>query len=72
MSQPPQGQMILYSSATPPLQDGSYQLTVETDVAYNPSDTTADAPPGPLSQQHYFNVVGPRFSPRRSFSSRIS
>src|SRR5579863_10544218 len=59
---PPQGQMVLYSSATPPLQDGSYRLTVETDVAYNPASQTADAPPGPLSQQHYFNVVGPRFS----------
>jgi hypothetical protein len=59
---PPQGQMVLYSSATPPLLDGSYRLTVETDVAYNPSSQTADAPPGPLSQQHYFNVVGPRFS----------
>ncbi len=59
---PPQGQMVLYSSATPPLQDGSYRLTVETDVAYNPSSQTADAPPGPLSQQHYFDVVGPRFS----------
>ena len=59
---PPQGQMVLYSSATPPLQDGSYQLTVETDVSYNPSDNTADAPPAPLLQDHYFNVVGPRFS----------
>jgi hypothetical protein len=59
---PPQGQMVLYSSATPPLQDGSYRLTVETNVAYNPGDQTADAPPGPLSQQHYFDVVGPRFS----------
>lgn len=59
---PPQGQMVLYSSATPPLKDGSYQLTVETDVTYNPGDTTADAPPGALSQQHYFDVVGPRFT----------
>ena len=59
---PPQGQMVLYSSATPPLLDGSYRLTVQTNVAYNAADRTADAPPGPLSQQHYFNVVGPRFS----------
>jgi hypothetical protein len=44
------------------LEDGSYQLTVETEVAYNVADQTADAPPGPLSQQHYFDVVGPRFS----------
>jgi hypothetical protein len=54
--------MVLYSSATPPLEDGFYRLTVETDVAYNPNDHTADAPPGSLSQQHYFNIVGPRFS----------
>jgi hypothetical protein len=54
--------MVLYSSATPPLQNGAYRLTAEVDVAYNPSDNTADAPPGPLSEQHYFNVVGPRFS----------
>jgi hypothetical protein len=59
---PPQGEMVIYSSATPPLQDGSYQLTVETDVTYNPSDNTSDAPPDPLSQQYYFDVVGPRFS----------
>jgi hypothetical protein len=59
---PPQGQMVLYSSATPPLQDGSYRLTVATNVAYDPGDHTADAPPGPMSQQHYFDVVGPRFS----------
>lgn len=59
---PPQGQMVLYSSATPPLHDGAYQLSVETDVSYNASDNTGDAPPGPLSQQHYFNIIGPRFS----------
>lgn len=60
--QPPKGQMVLYSSATPPLQDGSYKLTVETDVAYNPADNTADAPPGAMAQDHYFDVVGPRFT----------
>jgi hypothetical protein len=59
---PPKGQMVLYSSATPPLEDGSYRLTVATDVAYNAADNTADTPPGPLSQQHYFDIVGPRFS----------
>jgi hypothetical protein len=60
--QPPKGQMVLFSSATPPLQDGSYQLTVATNVAYNAADHTADAPPGPMTQEHYFDVVGPRFS----------
>lgn len=59
---PPQGQMVLYSAAVPPLEDGSYQLTVETDVSFNPSDQTTDAPPGPLSRQHYFDIVGPRFA----------
>jgi hypothetical protein len=60
-SMPPKGQMVLFSSATPPLDDGSYRLTVSTNVQYNASGTS-DAPPEPLSQQHYFDVVGPRFS----------
>jgi hypothetical protein len=60
--QPPKGQMVLYSSATPPLQDGPYKLTVETDVAYNAADHTADAPPGLMAQDYYFDVVGPRFA----------
>jgi hypothetical protein len=64
--------MVLYSSATPPLEDGSYRLTVETDVAYNPNDHTSDAPPGPLSQQHYFDVVGPRFTVPRSLVAGCS
>ena len=57
---PPKGQMVLYSSATTPLPDGSYQLTVETDVTYHAGDT--DTPPSPLSQDHFFDLVGPRFS----------
>jgi hypothetical protein len=63
-SSPAKGQMVLYSSATPPLPDGSYQLTVETDVTYQAGDPTAigDTPPSPLSQDHYFDIVGPRFS----------
>jgi len=60
-SMPLQGQMVLYSSVTPPLDDGSYRLTVSTNVQYNTS-RTSDTPPAPLSQQHYLDVVGPRFS----------
>jgi hypothetical protein len=59
---PPQGQMVLYSSATPPLEDGSYQLTVTTNVGWDPSRDEAGPAPDPLTQQHYFDVVGPRFS----------
>ena len=58
-SMPPQGQMVLYSSATPPLDDGSYRITVSTNVS---TTRAGRRPPGPLSQQHYFDVVGPQFS----------
>ena len=52
---PPQGQMYLFDSATPPLDDGSYRLTAETDVTYGSTKQS-------YSSQSYFDVVGPRFS----------
>ena len=52
---PPQGHMYLFDSATPPLDDGSYRLTAETDVTYGSTEQS-------YSSQSYFDVVGPRFS----------
>ncbi len=52
---PPQGQMYLFDSVTPPLDDGSYRLTVGTDVSTSGKTPT-------FTQQHYFDVVGPRFN----------
>jgi hypothetical protein len=53
--QPPKGQMYLFDSITPPLYDGSYRVTAETDVS------VAGSPPT-FQDQRYFNIVGPRFS----------
>jgi len=47
--------MYLFDSITPPLEDGSYRLTVETNVSSSGATPT-------FSQQHYFDIVGPRFS----------
>ena len=58
------GTMVLYDAATPPLRDGSYQLTVQTTVtggaAVAPGAATPSPPP--MSASHYFDVVGPRFA----------
>ncbi len=55
MTDPPQGHMYLFDSATPPLDDGSYRLTVSTEVGYQGTNQG-------FSRQHYFTVVGPQFS----------
>src|SRR5262249_53428136 len=47
--------MYLFNAITPPLPDGSYRLTAETDV------TISSASPS-YQDQRYFNIVGPRFS----------
>jgi hypothetical protein len=52
---PPKGQMYLFGSVTPPLEDGSYRITASTEVTYEGTQHG-------LSQQHYFTVVGPRFA----------
>jgi hypothetical protein len=49
---PQPGQMILFDCVELPLEDGSYRLTVGTNVAGE----------APFSQQNFFDVVGPRFS----------
>jgi hypothetical protein len=53
---PAKGQMILFDCVEPPLEDGSYRLTVETDV------TNATTSQELFSQQNFFDVVGPRFT----------
>jgi hypothetical protein len=56
LPQPPaKGSLYLFDSITPPLADGSYQVTVGTDVS------TAGVTPT-FQLQRYFDVVGPRFS----------
>ena len=52
---PPRGSMYLYDDITPPTLDGSYKMTVSTDISYD--STTQSAP-----IDRYFDVVGPRFS----------
>ncbi len=52
---PPKGQMYLFNSATPPLDDGSYRLTCSTAI-------TGPINPPAFTKQNYFDIVGPRFS----------
>lgn len=64
---PPQGSMYLFSALTPPLPDGTYQVTAETDVIYDPNPAPGQQPPPApvtktLSRERYFTVVGPRFT----------
>lgn len=53
---PPVGCMYLYNDITPPLLDGSYRVTVGTDVA-------VDGEPSHIPPiTRHFNVEGPRFT----------
>ena len=52
---PPKGSMYLFDAATPALVDGSYQVTVETDVPSSGQSPT-------FQQQRYVDVIGPRFT----------
>ena len=52
---PPQGNMYLFDSITPPLDDGSYRVSTQTTI-------TVDGTPQPLSRERFFNIVGPRFN----------
>ena len=52
---PPKGQMYLFDSITPPLEDGNYRITASTDIAYDHG--TPD-----FSRQYFFDIVGPRFT----------
>lgn len=50
------GYMVLYDYMIPPLEDGSYRLTVSTDL-------TIEGSAQPLAaRESYFNVDGPRFT----------
>src|SRR5438552_11164719 len=51
---PPRGSMYLYDDIVPPTLDGSYQLTVSTEIDYGTAQTA--------SITEYFDVVGPRFT----------
>jgi hypothetical protein len=53
--------MILFDNVEVPLDDGSYQLTVETSVSGQDPTGQSFGPPT-MSQSAYFDVVGPRFS----------
>ena len=52
---PPRGSMYLYDDITPPTLDGSYKMTVTTQIGYETSSQGA-----PIDR--YFDVVGPRFT----------
>jgi hypothetical protein len=51
---PPRGSMYLYDDIVPPTVDGSYQLTVATNIDYGTLQTA------PVTR--HFDVVGPRFA----------
>ena len=51
---PPRGSMYLYDDITPPTVDGSYKMTVTTNINYG---TTQSAP-----IDRFFDIVGPRFT----------
>jgi hypothetical protein len=51
-----QGYMVLYDYMVPPLEDGSYRMTVSTDVTVQGTPQTLNA------RQSFFNVDGPRFT----------
>ncbi len=51
---PPRGSMYLYDAITPPTRNGSYQMTVSTNIDYG---TPQSAP-----IDRFFDVVGPRFT----------
>ena len=51
---PPRGSMYLYDDITPPTVDGSYQMTVSTNINYGTAQSA------PITR--YFDVVGPRFT----------
>jgi hypothetical protein len=52
---PPKGQMYLFNSVTPPLEDGSYRLSYSTTIS-GPIDPPA------FTDQKFFDIVGPRFN----------
>jgi hypothetical protein len=56
MADPKVGEMILYDYIRPPLLDGEYRLTVDTQVTIGGTDQPLDG------QDFFFNVEGPRFS----------
>ncbi len=51
---PARGSMYLYDDITPPTVDGSYRMTISTNIDYG---TPQSAP-----IDRYFDIVGPRFS----------
>ncbi len=51
---PPRGSMYLYDDITPATVDGSYRMTISTNIDYG---TPQSAP-----IDRYFDIVGPRFS----------
>ena len=53
---PNPGQMYLYDAVTPPLQDGSYRLTAQTNVTFSGDANPQDLP----EKDAYFNIEGPR------------
>ena len=53
---PPKGQMQLFDYLTVPLDPGSYRLHVESQVTHDPGQTAT------MTNDGYFDVVGPRFS----------
>ena len=52
---PPRGSMYLYDDITPPTVDGSYSISISTNISYEGQQQSA-----PI--QRKFDVVGPRFT----------
>jgi len=56
--QPPKGNMYLWDSIKPPLEDGSYRWRTQTKISYGTNGATEQDLPEAIG---YFNVEGPRF-----------
>jgi hypothetical protein len=55
------GSVRFYDNSIPPLQSGSYQITVAQEIVDPTGKFTSDLPKDPFTQNQAFDVLGPRF-----------
>ena len=65
MEEPPlsltPGSVRFYDNSIPPLQSGSYQITVAQEIVDPSGKATPELPSKPFTQNQAFDVLGPRF-----------
>jgi hypothetical protein len=65
MEEPPlsltPGSVRFYNNSIPPLQSGSYQITVAQEIVDPSGKFTSELPSKPFTQNQAFDVLGPRF-----------